>query len=53
MPKKHKTNHSKPNKNLVINQIENYPGVFNGTETRRPDKIIKMDDDIKNDLISK
>ena len=53
MPKKHKTKHSKPSKSETIDLLDNFPGVFYGQEDRRPDKIIKMDDDIKKDLISK
>ena len=53
MPKKHKTNHSKTKKTVGINQLESFPGVFNGKEDRKQDKLIKMDDDIKSELISK
>jgi hypothetical protein len=53
MTKKNNKKNSKPIRIQAINPLENFPGVFYGQEDRRPDKIIKMDDDIKKDLISK
>ena len=53
MTKNNKKKNFKSKKSQVNDQLENFPGVFYGLEDRRPDKLIKKEDDIKNDLISK